>query len=111
MTFLFLASKGRLIYVFPKPVNLDEKILHWGAFSSSILPVFHLEEGLGERAQSRASSTGCVRISIRALSCWFHLPPLWLMPLESAEKDFEFQGDLILQFLIYFWLRFTCTIH
>lgn len=32
-------------------------------------------------------------------------------PLESAEEHFAFQEDLILQFLIYFWPIFTCTIH
>ena len=109
MTFLFLASKHRLFYLFPKPVNLDEKILHWGAFSSQILPVFHLEEGLGERAQSRASFTGCVSGLVSGCShagsichpfgSWIaakQIPRAGSCPPESAEKHFAFQKDLIL---------------
>ena len=109
MTFLFLASKHRLFYLFPKPVNLDEKILHWGAFLSRILLVFHLEEGLGERAQSRASFTCCVSGSLSGRShagsiclpfgSWTaakQTPRAGSHPPESAEKHFAFQEDLIL---------------
>lgn len=89
----------------------------------SVLSGYPLQEGsqgkIWTQSKPVLTAVGCRGSGYHAA---FHFLPLssWAAAeqtrtgsclLESIAETFAFQEDLILYFLLYFWPRFTCTMH
>ena len=87
MTFLLLASKRGLIYLFPKPVNPDEKILLRVPVPAASSQFLIWERAWKGGLNPEQSYTNCVLGAMSVGShAGSHLPPLWLKSSCKADS-------------------------